>query len=76
MKLGRVKKQTIRKRFFLHSLHRNFTRLAVITQKTTIKVENLEGGGCGKQAKLFQSRISEKMLLNITLSILPCEQRN
>ena len=45
MKLGRVKKQTIRKRFFLHSLHRNFTRLAVITQKTTIKVENLEGGG-------------------------------
>ena len=47
MKIGMVSKLTIVNRFFLHTLQRNITHLAVITRKTNIKLGILKGGGGG-----------------------------
>ena len=44
MKFGVVNKSTILNRFFLHTLQRNITHLAVITRKTNIKLGILKGG--------------------------------
>ena len=44
MKFGVVNKSTILNRFFLHTLQRNITHLAVITCKTNIKFDILKGG--------------------------------
>ena len=53
MKHGTVNKSTIVNIFqiFLHTLHRSFTRLTIITRKTTIKIENLKlwGEWSGKE---------------------------
>ena len=56
MKLGMLNKVTIVNRFVLHALHRNFTLLTTITHKTTIKIENLKGGG-GGTGKVEKSQI-------------------
>ena len=45
MKYGVVNKSTTVNRFFLHTLQRNITHLAVITRKTNIKLGFLKGGG-------------------------------
>ena len=44
MKFGVVNESTILNRFFLHTLQRNITHLAVITRKTNIKLGILKGG--------------------------------
>ena len=44
MKFGEVNKSTTVNRFILHTLHLNFTHLAVITRKTNIKLGILKGG--------------------------------
>ena len=44
MKLGVVNKSTTVNRFVLHTLLRNITHLAVILQKTNIKLDILKGG--------------------------------
>ena len=45
MKFCVVNKSTILNKFFLHTLQRNITHLAVITRKTNIKLGILKGGG-------------------------------
>ena len=53
MKYGVVNKSTTVNRFFLHTLQRNITHLAVITRKTNIKLGFLKGGGqTGKEPKI------------------------
>ena len=47
MKLGVVNKSTTVNRFVLHTLLCNITHLAVIVQKTNIKLDILKGGGGG-----------------------------
>ena len=42
MTLGMVNKLSIENIFVLHTLHRNITRLAVKTGKTTIKNDSLK----------------------------------
>ena len=49
MKLGMVDKLTIVHKLALHSLHRNITRLAINTLKTTVKLENMYGRINGKE---------------------------
>ena len=49
MKFNVVIKSTILKRFVLHTLQRNITRLAVITRKTNIKLGILKGGKLEKR---------------------------
>ena len=44
MKFGVEKKSTTVNRFVLHTLQRNITHLAVITQKTNIKLSIFKGG--------------------------------
>ena len=46
-----VNKSTTVNRFVLHTLHRNITRLAVITRKSNIKLGILKRGGTGKEQK-------------------------
>ena len=55
MKFGVMKKSTTLNRFFLHTLQRNITHLAVITRKTNINLGILKGG-TGKEPirRLFQ----------------------
>ena len=43
MKFGVMNKSTTVNRFFLHTLQRNITHLAVITHKTNIKLGILKG---------------------------------
>ena len=45
MKFDVVNKSTTVNRFVLHTLHRNFTHLAVITQKTNKKTRYFESWG-------------------------------
>ena len=54
MKFGVVKKSTTVHRFVLHTLHRNFTHLAVITRKTNIKLDILKGGGKVEKSPIRQ----------------------
>ena len=54
MKLGVVKKSTTVNRFVLHTLHRNFTYLAVTTRKTNIKLDILKGGGKVEKSPIRQ----------------------
>ena len=44
MKFGVVNKSTIVNKFVFHTVHRNFTHLAVITRKTNIQLGILKGG--------------------------------
>ena len=44
MKFGVVNESTNVNRFFLHTLQRKITHLAVITRKTNIKLGILKGG--------------------------------
>ena len=53
MKLGMVNKSTILNTFVLHTLHRNITRLAVITRKTNINLGVLKGGELEKSPILY-----------------------
>ena len=46
MKLGMINKLAIVcDKCVLNSLHRNSSRLAIVTRKTTIEIENLNGEG-------------------------------
>ena len=47
MKIRMVNRPTIINTFVLDTLHQNITRLAIITGKTTGKIENLNGEGGG-----------------------------
>ena len=47
MKIRMVNSPTIINTFVLDTLHQNITRLAIITGKTTRKIENLNGEGGG-----------------------------
>ena len=51
MKLGVVNKSTAVNRFVPHTLLRNITHLAVIIQKTNIKLDILKEGGKWKRAE-------------------------
>ena len=44
MKFGVVNESTTVNRFFLHTLQRNITHVAVIRRKTNIKLDILKGG--------------------------------
>ena len=51
MKFGVVNKLTTENRFFLHTLQRNITHLAVIRRKTNIKLGILKGGNWKRASK-------------------------
>ena len=61
MKFGVVNKSTTVNRFVLHTLIRNITHLAVIVQKTNIKLDILKGGGGGSGKELVH-RILKKQI--------------
>ena len=48
-----MNKLTIVNRIVLHTLHRNFTRLAIITRKAKTKIEKRKGEW--KRAKIFNT---------------------
>ena len=59
MKIGMVNKLTIINRFVRHTLQRNIAHLAVITRKTSIKIDILKGGGggSGKEPSIFIQKL-------------------
>ena len=61
MKLGVVNKSTTVNRFVLHTLLRNITHLAVIVQKTNIKLDILKGGGGGVEKSPIFEFIFQKL---------------
>ena len=67
MNFGVVNKSTTVNRFFLHTLQRNITHLAVITRKSNIKLGILKRGGTGKEPKFILESIFEQSLLKMLL---------
>ena len=55
MKFSVVNKSTTVNRFVLHTLLRNITHLAVILQKTNIKLDILKGGGKVEKSPVYES---------------------
>ena len=76
MKLGVVNKSTTVNRSVLHTLLRNITHLAVIVQKTNIKLDILKGGGAsGKEPKddsigLFSSSPLSNSILKSVFNVV------
>ena len=68
MEFGVVNKSTILNRFFLHTLQRNITHLAIITRKTNIKLGILKGGNW-KRA-IFLKEIRHQCILMMVVSAL------
>ena len=69
MKLGVVNKSTTVNRFVLHTLLRNITHLAVIVQKTNIKLDILKVGGGGGEWKRAENPPPFEKILDPPLSL-------
>ena len=63
MAFGMVNKQTIVNRFVFHTLHRNFTHLARITHKTTMKIKKF-GRKIEKKQRSFCEQINYLITVN------------
>ena len=66
MKLGVVNKSTTVNSFVLCTLFRNITHLAVIVQKTNIKLDILKGGGGVEKSRKHQNQ-SANMYLELSV---------